>query len=88
MNFGKRMKKLRAEITAKNQKRQDNKIIKDYRMAGLAKQCMNCAFFVYRTEKPRNWVCRCPDERMRFVGNTCLGFKFGEHPEMVVINSR
>jgi len=88
MNFGKRMKRLREEINAKKQHRRDKKIYEKYRMAGLAKQCMNCKHFVYRLEKPRNWVCRCPDERMRFIGNTCLGFEFGEHPEMVVINSR
>jgi hypothetical protein len=88
MNFGKRLKRVREEIDAKKQHRHDAKTVKEYRAAGLAKQCMNCKHFVYRTEKPRNWVCRCPDEKMRFAGNTCLGFTFGDHPEMTVINSR
>ena len=81
MNWLKKLKK-------SQQNRHDSKIVKKFRTAGLASQCMNCKHFVYRLEKPRNWVCRCLPEKMRFVGNTCLGFEFGEHPEMVVMSSR
>jgi hypothetical protein len=49
---------------------------------------MECKHFTYREEKPRNWVCRCPDDELKFVGSTCIGFKLGAHPEMVVYNSR
>ena len=63
-------------------------IKKRYGREGLAKQCAHCRHFVYREEKPRNWVCRCPNEKLRFKGNLCLGFEFGEHPEMVVMHSR
>ena len=75
-------------IEERNQKQQDKLTYQKYRNSGLAKQCAECGWFIYREEKPRNWVCRCPDEEMRFVGNTCLGWKPGAHPEMVMYGSR
>lgn len=82
------IKKLKKQYVAKKQQRHDQKVLNKYRTAGLASQCMNCKHLVYREEKPRNWVCRCPDEKLRFIGNTCLGFEFGDHPKMTVIFSK
>jgi len=85
MNF---LKKLKKSIALKDQRMRESQVMKKYRMASLARQCMECKHFVYRVEKPRNWVCRCPDERLKFQGSTCLGWEYGTHPDMVVYNSR
>ena len=82
------LKKMRKSLEHKDQKVREQQIVQKYKTASLARQCMECVHFVYRTEKPRNWVCRCPDEQLKFVGSTCLGWKFGSHPEMVVLNTR
>lgn len=82
------LKKLKKSIVTKEQQTHEKQVLDRYRTGGLAKQCMECRHFTYRVEKPRNWVCRCPDAEMRFIGNTCLGFKYGAHPEMIVYSSR
>ena len=82
------LKKLEASLQERDQKNRDKATYQKYRNIGLAKQCAECGWFFYRTEKPRNWVCRCPDSEMRFIGNTCLGWKLGSHPEMVIYGSR
>ena len=82
------LKKLEASMKERDQKTRDRLTYQRYKNSGLAKQCAECKHFTYRTEKPRNWVCRCPDEEMRFIGNTCLGWKLGAHPEMVMFGSR
>jgi hypothetical protein len=86
--FGKWLKDFKKNIEVKSQVATDKRVATKYKTGGLAHQCMECKWLTYRTEKPRNWVCRCPDERMRFMGNTCLGWQLGSHPEMVVISSR
>jgi len=79
---------LKGKVRRKLQQRREEKIFEKFRLVGLTQQCMHCKHFVYRLEKPRNWVCRCPNERMRFRGNVCLGWEFGKHAEMVVMRSR
>ena len=81
-------RRIQRKIKAQNQLARERRIRERYGESGLAHQCMHCKWFVYRVEKPRNWVCRCPPEKMRFAGGTCLGMEFGEHPEMVLFNSR
>jgi len=39
---------------------------------GVARWCFTCKWFIYREEKPRNWVCRCPNEQLKF-GKTPMG---------------
>ena len=70
------------------QQEREKRVFNKHRMVGLAQQCMKCKWFVYREEKPRNWVCRCPDELLRFRVNVCLGWEYSEHPEMVAMSSR
>jgi hypothetical protein len=82
------LKKLKKQFKEKKQNAKDKRTLNKYKMVSLAHQCMNCKWFTYREDKPRNWVCRCPDEKLRFVGTTCLGFEPGEHPEMIVFSSR
>jgi len=46
---------------------------------GIQRWCFTCKWWIYREEKPRNWVCRCPDELLKFgktpVGcDECLGW--------------
>jgi len=82
------LKKLRKAVEGKERSAREGYIHRKYGKGGLASQCMECKWFVYRKEKPENWVCRCPDEKLRFVGNTCLGWEYGAHPEMVVMHSR
>jgi len=81
MNWLKTLKKKMAE-------NKERAVVNRYKYASLAKQCMECKHFVYREEKPRNWVCRCPNEQLRFQGSVCLGWEYGAHPEMIVFNSR
>ena len=81
------LSKLKKDLAAKDQSMREKQTIEKYRATSLAKQCMECKHFTDREEKPRNWVCRCPDAELRFVGSTCIGFKYGTHPEMVVYNS-
>lgn len=80
--------KIKRDIKARNEASRQEQIKQKFGMASLAHQCMRCKHFVYREEKPRNWVCRCPDERLTFRGTTCFGFEPGEHPEMVVMHTR
>jgi hypothetical protein len=82
------LKKLKSNLQNKEQAMHEQRTYEKYKTAGLARQCMECKHFTYRVEKPRNWVCRCPDAELKFVGNTCLGWKLGSHPEMVIYNSR
>jgi len=42
---------------------------------GIARWCFTCGWFVMRTEKPHNRVCRCPGDQLKFKGNECLGWK-------------
>jgi len=79
---------LKDKIHRKLQQRHEQQTFNKFRMVGLAQQCAQCKWFIYRTEKPRNYVCRAPNERMRFRGNVCLAWEYGEHPEMVVMRSR
>ena len=82
------LKKLKKGLQEKDERARERRITEKYGVSSLAHQCMRCRYFVYREERPRNWVCRCPDERLRFKGNICLGYDYGEHPEMVIMNSR
>ena len=82
------LKRVKQNLENKNKQAQDKQTYAKYKNSGLAKQCAECGWFFYREEKPRNWVCRCPDSEMRFIGNTCLGWKLGVHPEMVMYGSR
>jgi hypothetical protein len=41
--------------------------------------CFTCAWFIMRTEKPRNRACRFPDALV-VKGNRCLSWKFEEDP--------
>ena len=85
MNF---LKKLKLQVKLKSQAARERSIKRRFGDGGLARQCMRCGWFTYREEKPRNWVCRCPKEKLSFHGTTCFGFVPGEHPEMVMFNSR
>jgi len=44
--------------------------------------CHTCKWFILRKEKPRNRVCRCPDE-LQVKGNTCLNWKLNPNPDKV-----
>jgi ferredoxin-thioredoxin reductase catalytic subunit len=81
------LKKLKLQLKARRQAAKEQKLKRRFGERGLARQCMHCRWFTYREEKPRNWVCRCPPEKMRFYGSVCLAFEPGEHPEMVPFNS-
>jgi len=81
-------KKIKQQVVYKSDLAREYRLKQRFGDKGIAKQCMHCAWLVYREEKPRNWVCRCPDERLKFRGTTCFGFVPGEHPEMVLFNSR
>jgi hypothetical protein len=39
---------------------------------GIQRWCFTCKWFIYREEKPRNFVCRCPNELLKF-GKTPIG---------------
>ena len=82
------LKKLKKGLQVRDEQMREQRLVKQHSMVSLAHQCMRCKYFVYREERPRNWVCRCPDDRLRFKGSVCLGFEYGEHPEMVIMNSR
>lgn len=84
------LKKLKLNIKAKAEQSKMSRLEQRFGKSGLAGQCMNCRWLVYRTEKPRNWVCRCPPDRYTgvFIGNVCQSFEFGEHPNMVVMHNR
>lgn len=85
MNF---LKKLKLQVKHKSEVARKRRIQERFGDKGLAKQCAKCRWFIYREERPRNWVCRCPDELIHMRGSTCFGFEPGEHPEMVIISSR
>lgn len=82
------IKKLKLQHKINSMRSREAKLKNRYGRSGLAQQCAKCRWFIYREERPRNWVCRCPDDRLRFSGTVCLGFEPGEHPEMVMFNSR
>ena len=84
MNY---LKRLRLQIKETQRRTYERKMKQRYGEKGTAKQCIHCSHFVYRVERPRNWVCRCPDDKLRFRGTLCFGFEPGEHPDMVMFNS-
>jgi len=86
--FKRALQNRKVKVQSWMQQEHDKRVYNRNRMVGLAAQCMKCKWFVYRMEKPRNWVCRAPDEKMKFKGNVCLAWDFGGHPEMVVTSSR
>lgn len=58
--------------------RKQERIRKQLRVSkgrGIAAWCFTCKWFVLRTEKPRNRVCRCPADQLRFRGSECLGWQ-------------
>ena len=86
--FKRMLQKPQEKVQTWMQQEHEKMVFKRYRLVGLAKQCMKCKWFVYREEKPRNWVCRVPNELSKFRGNVCLAWQYGEHPTMVVQSSR
>jgi len=48
--------------------------------------CFTCRWFILREEKPRNRVCRCPDELKASKGGACLNWQLQEDSSLWVVN--
>ena len=48
--------------------------------------CFTCKWFILRKEKPRNRVCRCPDDLEATKGGMCKNWAVQNDPSKWVVN--
>lgn len=60
--------------------------VKDIKRMMVPHHCFTCHWFILRTEKPRNRVCRCPDDLEASKGGACLNWKLQDDPSKWVVN--
>ena len=63
-----------------------DKRVKEIKRMLVPHHCFTCHWFVLREEKPRNRVCRCPDELKATKSLACLNWKLQEDSSKWVVN--
>ena len=61
------------------------KQVHEARLQMVPHNCHTCKWFILREEKPRNRMCRCPDD-LEVNGNTCLNWKI--QPDVSKVTGR